>query len=222
MNSICCILPVYNAEKYLEETLTSIFLQTRLPDEIIAINDGSTDSSVSILNKYKEKITIVNRPHQGLAATLNAGIKVSRADIITFLDSDDLWSIDKTDLQFNFLKQNPEVAAIFGTFKQFVSAEFDENDFKYIEYVKGFSKINLMIWREAFTNVGFFDESLKRGEFIEWFSRFKLLNIKHHITEDVVAYRRLRKDSMSSDKESDNDFSRIMKRHLDNKRNLSK
>jgi len=219
--TICCVIPVYNAEKYLEETLTSIFLQTRLPDEIIAVNDGSTDSSVSILSKYKDKITIINRPHEGVTATLNAGIKVSKADIITFLDSDDLWRFDKTEIQFNFLEQTPEAAAVFGTVKQFVSEECDENEFKYIEFAKGFSRISLMIRREAFIKVGFFDESLKKGEFIEWFSRFKFLNIKHHITDDIIAYRRLRKGSLSSNKENDTDFSRIMKKHLDNKRNLS-
>lgn len=87
------IVPVYNVENYLEDCLDSIVKQRRLFDEVILINDGSTDSSREICEQYCNKykyFTLINQSNKGLSEARNAGIEVSTGDYIVFIDSDDV------------------------------------------------------------------------------------------------------------------------------------
>lgn len=96
MPLLSIIVPVYNVEKYLSQCLDSV-LCTGLADyEIICVNDGSTDSSPKILEKYAQRwpgiLRIVNRPNGGLGAASNSGIENAKGKYITFLDSDDYYA----------------------------------------------------------------------------------------------------------------------------------
>ena len=89
---VSIIIPVYNVEKYLQECLESAINQTYKNIEIIAINDGSTDSSLAILEEYASKygnLKIVNQENKGMSGARNAGLKVANGEYIYFLDSDD-------------------------------------------------------------------------------------------------------------------------------------
>lgn len=89
------ILPVYNVEKYLEPCLDSIYNQSFQDFEIIAINDGSTDGSLDILNTYRDKygkMIIITQENKGLSATRNVGVFYAKGEFICYVDSDDLIS----------------------------------------------------------------------------------------------------------------------------------
>ena len=86
------IIPVYNTEKYIKQCIESVTAIKDIETEIIAVNDGSTDSSKDILEEYTEKndrIKIITQKNQGASAARNTGIKASTGDYIYFLDSDD-------------------------------------------------------------------------------------------------------------------------------------
>lgn len=86
------IIPVYNVEKYLKRCLDSVINQTLKDIEILCINDGSTDDSLSILEEYKSKdsrIVIISQGNKGLAATRNVGIENAKGEYLAFVDSDD-------------------------------------------------------------------------------------------------------------------------------------
>ena len=87
---VSVIIPVYNSEKYLEECIESALNQTYPNTEIIAVDDGSTDSSPKILKKYADKIRIVTKKNAGQASAVNAGIKVSSGEWIKWLGNDDV------------------------------------------------------------------------------------------------------------------------------------
>ena len=92
MTKVSVIIPVYNVEKYLKKCLDSIINQTLKDIEIICINDGSTDSSLDILNDYAKKdkrFKIFSQKNQGLGAARNAGLLLAKGDYIYFIDSDD-------------------------------------------------------------------------------------------------------------------------------------
>ena len=92
MSKISVIIPVYNVEKYLEKCLDSVINQTFQDLEIICINDGSTDNSLKILEKYKSidaRIKIISQENKGLAAARNVGFNIAKSDFVYFLDSDD-------------------------------------------------------------------------------------------------------------------------------------
>ena len=89
--TISVVIPVYNAEKYLAKCLDSIFIQSG-PFEVIAINDGSTDSSLKILQQYAKKhsnMKVIDQQNQGVSAARNAGINTAKNKYIIFVDSDD-------------------------------------------------------------------------------------------------------------------------------------
>ncbi len=87
------IIPVYNVEPYLRECLDSVFAQDLTDCEVIAVNDGSTDGSRSILEEYKEiyadLIVVVDKSNGGLSSARNAGVEKAKGDYLYFLDSDD-------------------------------------------------------------------------------------------------------------------------------------
>lgn len=115
---VSILLPVYNAEKYLSDCLKSLLNQTFHDFEIIAINDASTDASLSILYKYSEidsRIKIYsNKSNLKLAATLNRGIQLSSSPLIARMDADDIALPNRLEYQYNFMLSNPKVA-ICGT-----------------------------------------------------------------------------------------------------------
>jgi len=98
--TITIIIPVYNVENFVNETLLSVKNQISQPDEVIVINDGSTDGSSNILNNYKDLKgwKIINRSNHGLGLTRNFGKSIAKSEYIYFLDSDD---IIKKDLFFH-------------------------------------------------------------------------------------------------------------------------
>lgn len=87
---VSIVIPVFNAEKYLKECIDSALNQTYKDIEIIAVDDGSTDSSPEILKKYENKITTISKKNGGTASALNAGIKVMSGDWFKWLSADDV------------------------------------------------------------------------------------------------------------------------------------
>ena len=109
MPKFSIIVPVYNTEEYINTCLDSIFNQTNQDFEIICINDGSTDNSLDVLNKYKNDIKIINQEHIGVSESRNKGINAATGKYIIFVDSDDY--IDKELLQRidSVTKNNPDL-----------------------------------------------------------------------------------------------------------------
>ncbi len=114
MSKISVIIPVYNVEKYLARCLDSLINQTFEDIEIICINDGSTDSSLSILKEYESKdkrIIVINQENQKLGAARNRGVEKSSGEFITFVDSDDWVDGDYLEKLYNALiKYNADVS----------------------------------------------------------------------------------------------------------------
>lgn len=98
MVDISVIVPVYNVEKYINNCLNSLINQTKKEIEIIAVNDGSTDNSLNILEEYSKKypdlIKVISQENQGLSVARNTGIKNSAGKYIAFVDSDDEIELD--------------------------------------------------------------------------------------------------------------------------------
>jgi len=87
---VSIVIPVYNAEKFLKESIDSALNQTYQDIEVIAVNDGSTDNSGKILDSYSDKIKIVNQKNGGISSALNAGIKKMTGEWFKWLSADDV------------------------------------------------------------------------------------------------------------------------------------
>lgn len=112
MKKVSTIIPVYNSEKYLEATIESAILQTYRSNEIIVINDGSTDQSAKIIEKFSRHIIYIEQQNQGVAIARNTGIKKASGEYIAFLDSDDLWLPNKLEMQVETMNNNNNIQIV--------------------------------------------------------------------------------------------------------------
>ena len=106
---ISIIVPVYNMEKYLERCVDSILCQTYTNLEIILVNDGSSDSSPSICDKYAEadsRVRVIHKTNGGLSSARNAGLDVASGEYIGFVDSDDCISPEMYEVLLNIIKDH--------------------------------------------------------------------------------------------------------------------
>lgn len=114
MAMISVIIPAYNAERTILETIKSVQEQTFSDFEIIVINDGSKDKTVEIVQSIKDdRIKIFSYENGGLCTARNRGISHATGEFIAFLDADDLWTPDKLELQLTLLKQHPEAGVAY-------------------------------------------------------------------------------------------------------------
>lgn len=105
---VSIIIPAYNAELYIEKAINSILIQSHQNFEIIVVNDGSTDSTETIVKQYFDtRIQLISQPNGGMSNARNAGLRVAIGDFISFLDSDDYWLPEKLEKQVSLLQDNP-------------------------------------------------------------------------------------------------------------------
>lgn len=124
---ISIIIPVYNVEKYVGKCLSSLISQTFTDFEIIAVNDGSKDDSLSILLHFQEKydnITVLNQKNCGMSPARNAGLEIARGEYICFVDSDDYVAPTYLEELYNAcVETESDIACCYYYF------HFVENDF---------------------------------------------------------------------------------------------
>lgn len=133
---ISVIMPVYNAEKYLDESISSILNQTFTNFEMIIINDSSKDNSLKIIKRYQKKdkrvILIENKKNMGVSRTRNEALKISRGKYISIMDADDISFKDRLNIQFNFMEKNKDIFLCGGS-----AIVIDENGDKIGALIKG-------------------------------------------------------------------------------------
>ncbi len=100
MPKISVIIPVYNAEETIKETLESVLSQTFSQFEIIVINDGSQDKTLEIVSRILDpRLKVLSYPNAGVSVSRNRGISQAAGEYVSFLDADDLWTPDKLETQ---------------------------------------------------------------------------------------------------------------------------
>jgi len=185
MPKISVIIPVYNVEEYLPQSLNSVVNQTHSDIEIICINDCSTDNSLKILEEYTEKdcrIKLINfSKNQGVSVARNAGIDIAEGDYIAFLDPDDWWELELLEKAIKKLQLDNADVILF-SHNEIKNNEIIKNKEKlkkiqdvingtnYINYLQDFS---ILIW-----------DKIYRKDFIKNRNIKFIQNI--HQTEDVL------------------------------------
>lgn len=109
---VSVIIPVFNAGRYLRETIDSLLKQTHPAYEIITVDDGSTDDSVAILRSYGDRVCLICQSNQGPAAARNAGIAISQGEYLAFQDADDVALPDRLKHQVEFMQTYLEVGIL--------------------------------------------------------------------------------------------------------------
>lgn len=107
------LIPTYNSERTIEATLDSVFSQTIPPDEILIMDDGSTDNTVSLLSRYVPRITLFQQRNRGVAHARNVLAERARGDLIAFLDHDDIWHPQYIATQQKLFGDHPNAVGFF-------------------------------------------------------------------------------------------------------------
>ena len=126
---ISVIMPVYNGEKYLREAIESILCQTYSDFEFIILDDGSTDSSLTIIKEYAKmdsRIIFITRKNKGLVATLNEGLELAKGDFIARMDADDISYPERFAKQIQYFANNPELFLVGTNFRNIYEVDISD------------------------------------------------------------------------------------------------
>jgi glycosyltransferase involved in cell wall biosynthesis len=174
MPKISVIIPTYQHRDTIEACLLSLFAQTFRDFEIIVVNDGSTDNTTEVLEKYKDQIKIINQENLGAPAARNRGFKESTGEFIIFCDADVDAKPEMLEKMFAVLQSHPEASYAYSSFmwgkKKFGLHEFDGETLKKVNYITS----TTLIRREHFPG---WDENLKK--FQDWDLWLQMLEQKH-------------------------------------------
>jgi glycosyltransferase involved in cell wall biosynthesis len=197
---VSVIVPAYNRERYLGAALDSALGQDYRRLEIIVIDDGSTDGTAGVVHSYSN-VRYVYQPNRGVAAARNTGVAVSHGEILSFLDSDDLWMPEKLRLQVRFLLESPDVGFCLAWMQNFlepgcpIPSSIRPEDLS--RPTVGAVPSALVVRREVFDRVGGFDVAYRVGEDVDWFFRAKDTRIPFAVLPDVLLRRRLHDANLS-------------------------
>ena len=121
---VSVIIPAYNRDRYLAEAIESVLAQTYPAIELIVVDDGSSDRTAEVAQRYA--LTYHFQPNGGISAARNAGIALATGEFLAFLDSDDIWMLDKLSKQMIPFGTDLDLEAVFGYAEQFYSPELDD------------------------------------------------------------------------------------------------
>jgi glycosyltransferase involved in cell wall biosynthesis len=218
---VSCVVPVFNGERYLRETLDTIVGQTWSPLEVIVADDGSTDGTREIAESAGARY--VRQPNRGPAAARNLGLGVTEGEFVAFLDSDDLWHPEKLERQMARFRARPGLALCFTLAQNFLSPELDPGvaiDPRLLEPVAGYRSTTMLARRSLFDTLGRFDSELRHGGDTDWFLRATEQGAQVELLREVLVRRRLH-DANRSTQLADNsrrEFVHIVKAALDRRR----
>jgi len=187
---ISIIIPIFNGELYIKETIESILIQEYDQIEIIVIDDGSTDGSAKIIKKFP-KIKYIYQENSGPVKARNKALLLATGEFITFIDADDVYINNSLWQLSNYLQNNPMVDIVEGRvqhiFMDTIIGKFKTKALPFYHCFLGCSLYRASV----FKTVGVFEDTLTYGDDADWFMRAWENNIvKHRIDATVLHYRR--------------------------------
>jgi glycosyltransferase involved in cell wall biosynthesis len=182
MERVSVIIPAYNAERTLRETLESVLAQTYRDLEVIVVDDGSTDNTAATVRDYAEqgRIQYIERENGGIAAGRNTGLQLAKGKYVSLLDHDDLWDPDKIERQVRFLEESG--ADFIFCYVRRLGLDGRIHDFP-VEKIQGVDPLEdllkhnmiysstVLFKRSVLTDVGFLDETFRYNEDWDWYLR---------------------------------------------------
>jgi glycosyltransferase involved in cell wall biosynthesis len=199
---ISCIVPVFNGENYLTETLESILAQTYRPIEVIVVDDGSTDGTARIAARYGERIRYVRQDNGGPPTARNLGLRMAVGEFVAFLDSDDLWHPEKLQRQMACFEARADLDLCVTHLQRFWAPQLEAEQkrfqhHRYSEVLPGYVTVTLLARRTLFDSVGCFDTSRRVGDPMDWFLRAGEKGAVMELLPDVLVYVRMHENNLS-------------------------
>jgi glycosyltransferase involved in cell wall biosynthesis len=184
--AVSVIIPSFNREALIGETLRNLLAQTLAPREIIVVDDGSSDNTVRVVRSFGSRVRLIEQANQGPGAARNAGLRAAQFDYIQFQDSDDLYSLNKLEVQGGLLQETGADIAVSPWVKVWLekgAARLEDHVLQQALppsslpltswWLRGWSTVfqSLLFRRSFLSGVGFYRTDLRLGEDGEFFFR---------------------------------------------------
>lgn len=206
---ISVVIPTYNRAHFLVGAIESVFSQTHPAQEIIVVDDGSTDGTMAVVKKYNGRVRYLLQQNKGPAAARNRGIREAQGEFIAFLDSDDDWLPEKLELQVELFQKNPGLGLIAtGSYicnehmsepVPTVWSRFCSNVREDLLVRNPWPTPSIMVRKRCFDQVGFFAENMWFAEDWEMWIRISREFLVMTLSQPLV---RIRKHGISLNAEN--------------------
>jgi glycosyltransferase involved in cell wall biosynthesis len=199
--SISVVVPAYNASPWIAETLQSVLDQTRPADEIIVVNDGSTDDTAAVARSFGPAVTVIDQPNGGPPAAYNRGFDEASSDYAAMCPADDIWDPHKLEWQDEVLTSEPSVDVLFGRARFFGQIEgmhphpdghgvLERGPFMREMYRLDVVPAPTTVVRRALhQRLGRFDESLPGEDYEFWMRALRAGAVFYHDRRTLVQLR---------------------------------
>jgi glycosyltransferase involved in cell wall biosynthesis len=225
---VSVIIPNYNYAQYIGQAIESVLLQTYSNIEIIVVNNGSTDNSLEILEKYRDRIFIVNQQNLGQSGARKSGLMHSKGEYIAFLDADDIWEPQKIEKQIALFSSTTElvysginlfserdqkiVSTYIPIFRGSCSSAFIE--FPGVSIVVS-GESTVIFTRSLLEKVGGFDPELNSAAGWDFFRRCSKFTNFDFVSEPLANYRIHSSNMSKSSKNTIDDIRKAYKKLFD-------
>lgn len=197
---ISTIIPVYNGERYLADTLVSALAQDYGRQEIIVVDDGSTDSTAAIVQAYPT-LRYVFQTNQGHGAAKNTGIAAAQGDFLAFLDADDVWLPDKLSIQMRHLLAHSKAEIAICLMETLLEEDMEWpanlNKAHYRQTPPAYLPSALLAHRRVFDQIGWFAPQYYHSNDSDWFFRAQDAGLTIAIVPQVLLRHRLHHNNLS-------------------------
>ena len=210
------VIPLYNKANYIQNCLESVLKQTHKEFEVILVNDGSTDGSETVVERFQDsRIRLVHQENKGASAARNKAISLAKHEWIALIDADDYWYPNHLEELQNTIEQFPKADVVCNNYEILLDNDFIKQPAfsieyplkaQYIEdYFKG-SLIDPIAWTSAlsftssiFKKVGEFDTNIKSGQDIDLMVKFGLAATIAFNPKVTMRYHRKTENNLSDD-----------------------
>ncbi len=206
---VSVIIPNFNYGRYISAAIDSALNQTYTNIEIIVVNNGSTDNSLEVIEKYGKKIKLINQPNLGQSGARNSGLSLAQGDFLAFLDADDFWHPAKIEKQVSMIREETQlvycgITRVKSSGNQVISQELPEYRGNCSEIFLTKPGVSIVLSGESTAlfskslcdNVGLFDTELNSAAGWDYFRRCSKYTFFDFVPEPLSFYR-IHKSNMS-------------------------
>ncbi|MFN7999123.1 MAG: glycosyltransferase family A protein [Bryobacteraceae bacterium] len=209
---VSVVIPAWNRAAFLGEAIASALGQEGGTVEVIVVDDGSSDETAEVAERFGEPVRVLRQAHAGIGAARNRGVAAARGEWLAFLDADDVWPPGKLRLQRAALDADSTLDMVFGHAVEFNGVNEDSPPTPAL--LPGTSLIRMA----SFRLVGPFREDLRVGEFIDWMARARELAVNFAVLDSVCLRRRLHETNTGRISTNRADYVKVVRAALQRKR----
>jgi glycosyltransferase involved in cell wall biosynthesis len=210
---VSVIIPAYQAEAFVGDALESVLRQTAPPNEIIVVDDGSSDRTGEVASARGDAVTVLRLAHGGVGSARNAGVSAASQPFVALLDADDLWAPTKLERQVALLEDTHADVA-FCLARNVIIGDVTQQPAMMAPLPSA-----LLARRAVFDAIGLFDESLSIADWSDWYLRMTERSLTVAVVDEVLVERRVHGANIGiRQRDQVTSYARVLKASLDRRR----